>query len=110
MPCCPSLLTLARFCRQKHGQAEKEELSQAFLEELFSRVDRNGDGSISRAELIKTARADAQVRELLQLPEHIREEQRAALEEVFQGMDVDDSRGVDLAEFVAFMRQRWPTS
>ena len=37
-------------------------------------------------------------------------EQRAALEEVFQGMDVDDSRGVDLAEFVAFMRQRWPTS
>ena len=32
--------------------------------------------------------------------------QRGLLEQVFQGMDVDDSRGVDEAEFAAFLQRK----
>ena len=52
-------------------------------------------------------RADAQVRTALGLPQRIGEEQRGQLEAVFQGMDTDDSRGVDVDEFVAFMRAQF---
>ena len=57
--------------------------------------------------MIKTVRADAQVRTALGLPQRIGEEQRGQLEAVFQGMDTDDSRGVDVDEFVAFMRAQF---
>ena len=43
----------------------------------------------------------------LGLPQRIGEAQRAELEAVFQGMDVDDSRGVDFAEFADFMRAKF---
>ena len=70
-------------------------------------MDRNHAGRITRAELIKTVRSDAGVRAVLGLPQHIGEAQRSELEAVFQGMDVDDSRGVDFNEFAGFMRRKF---
>jgi hypothetical protein len=48
-------------------------------------VDRNNDGKITRAEVIKTVKVDERVRQALGLPQKIGEEQRAELEDVFQG-------------------------
>ena len=76
-------------------------------ESHFSSGCTHGGCERRRAELIKTVRADAQVRTALGLPQRIGEEQRGQLEAVFQGMDTDDSRGVDVDEFVAFMRAQF---
>ena len=72
----------------------------------FSRLDRNGDGVCTRAELIKALRTDAELRSLLQLPARVKENDRAAFEAVFQGMDVDDDRAVTAEEFVGFVLAR----
>lgn len=61
--------------------------------EAFELIDRNSDKTLSRIEVIQACRNDPRVRELLQLPERIRQEDgsRDAFEDVFQKMDVDDS-------------------
>ena len=82
-------------------------LSDAFIDDLFARLDRNGDGEIARAEVVKAVRTDAHVRAVLGLPQHIGESQRAQLEEVFQDLDADGSRGVTRAEFAAFLRRKF---
>ena len=76
------------------------------LRNLYARLDRNHDGIITRAELIKSARADADVRSALGLPQEIRDGQRAQFESIFQGMDVDDSKGISFGEFAAFVRSK----
>ena len=67
----------------------------------FKRIDANGDGVLSRAEVIKACRADANIRVLLGLPRHIRQEDgsRDAFEAVFQRFDANDSKSINLAEF-----------
>ena len=82
-------------------------LSDAFIDDLFARLDRNGDGEIARVEVIKAVRTDAHVRAVLGLPQHIGESQRGQLEEVFQDLDADGSRGVTRAEFAAFLRRKF---
>ncbi|KOO52952.1 hypothetical protein Ctob_015688 [Chrysochromulina tobinii] len=68
----------------------------------FRRIDTNGDGHLSRAEVIIACRTDAEVRALLGLPQHIRQEDgtREAFERVFQRFDVDDSKGIEMDEFM----------
>jgi len=73
------------------------------LRGVFRRADRNGDGNLTRAELILRLRKDDELRNLLKLPKNISDAERDAFEAVFQGMDVDDSRGVTEEEFVAFL-------
>jgi hypothetical protein len=70
------------------------------LREIFARADRNNDGTLTRAELILRLRSDTELAELLQLPARVGDGDRDAFESVFQSMDVDDSRGVDVEEFV----------
>ena len=43
------------------------------ISNLYARLDRNHDGIITRAELTKSARADADVRSALGLPQEIRD-------------------------------------
>ena len=93
---------------QPSSPSQREpDLSAAHVSRLFQAADRNSDGRITRAELIKACRADAHFRSVLGLPERIQEDQRDRLESVFQGMDTDDSRGVDEAEFAAFLQRKF---
>ena len=75
--------------------------------EAFSLIDKNSDGTLTRIEVIQACRSDHRVRELLRLPESIRQEDgsRDAFEEVFQKMDKDDSKGVNLEEFMVFWKE-----
>ena len=82
---------------QPSSPSQREpDLSAAHVSRLFQAADRNSDGRITRAELIKACRADAHFRSVLGLPERIQEDQRDLLERVFQGMDADDSRSLML--------------
>ena len=84
------------------------------VDDAFARIDRNCDGVLSRAEVIKACRIDPHVRTLLGLPERIRQEDgtRDAFEKIFQRLDQDDSKAVTLDEFkrvfgsAAYLRQR----
>ena len=71
------------------------------IAEAFSLIDANGDGVLSRAEVIKACRANERVRTLLGLPKNIRQEDgtRDSFEEVFQKFDADDSKSITLDEF-----------
>ena len=74
------------------------------IEIAFRRIDKSGDGSLSRAELVEACRQDAAVRALLGLPPIIRQEDgsRDQFERVFQQLDADASQSVSLDEFVRF--------
>lgn len=74
--------------------------------EAFKLIDKNDDGVLTRIEVIQACRSDQRVREVLQLPTNIRQEDgsRDAFEAVFQKMDADDSKAVDLPEFMAFWK------
>ena len=73
------------------------------LRQIFERADRNSDGKLTRAELILRLKKDAQLADLLHLPTRVGDGDRDAFERVFQGMDADDSRGVDVEEFVTHL-------
>ena len=76
--------------------------------ELFARVDRNDNGTITRAELIEAIYADDAVRSTVGLPQRLSDAQRQELEAVFIEMDSDTSDGIDLTEFCVFMYTQFP--
>lgn len=65
-------------------------------------MDRNGDGIISRIELIQACRNDPRVRTLLGLPQAIRQEDgtRDTFEQAFQLLEEDASNGITLEGFL----------
>ena len=73
-------------------------------EEAFKLIDRNGDGVLSRIEVIQACRSDERVAKLLRLPKTIKQEDgsRDRFEEIFRQMDTDDSKEVDQEEFKRF--------
>ena len=73
-------------------------------ERAFALIDVNGEGTLTRAKVIKACRSDARVREMLQLPARIRQEDgtRDLFEAVFQKMDTTDSKTIEVQEFRAF--------
>ena len=73
------------------------------LHEIFARADRDGDGRLTRAELILWLRKDEELRELLKLPAHVGDGERDMFEVVFQGMDVDADGCVTAEEFVRYL-------
>ena len=79
----------------------------ASVRAAFELMDTSGNGRLSRAEVIKAARSNPKVRQLLDLPATIRQEDgsRDRFERVFQAMDQDDSKEVDLEEFARFVAQ-----
>ena len=76
----------------------------ALVHAAFKLIDKNGDGVLSRIEVVKALRTSAQVRKLLALPEKIRQEDgtRDLFERVYQGIDTDDSKSITLPEFEAY--------
>ena len=83
----------------KTDEAKAQQARAAFL-----KIDKNKDGSLSRAEVITAVRAEPEIRSLLGLPAQIKQEDgtRDAFEQVFQAMDVDSSKKIDEQEFVAY--------
>ena len=67
----------------------------------FGLIDKNGDGKLSRIEVIKALRNHERVCKLLQLPQFIRQEDgtRDQFEAAFQRIDSDDSKDISLTEF-----------
>jgi Ca2+-binding EF-hand superfamily protein len=79
---------------------------EAELRQVFACVDVNGDGALSRAELIMRLRKDPDLAELLGLPVRIGAAERSAFEAVFRSMDRDHDTEIDADEFVQFFAQR----
>eukprot|EP01043_Picozoa_sp_COSAG02_P006164 COSAG02_NODE_173_length_31245_cov_413.548096_19_plen_1357_part_00 len=79
---------------------------EAELRQVFACVDVNGDGTLSRAEVIMRLRKDPDLAELLGLPVRVGAAERAAFEAVFQSMDRDNDHEIDADEFVQFFAQR----
>lgn len=90
---------------------ERRSRRMRVLREVFARLDRNGDGEVSRAEVIKSARSDADMAALLGLPPRIRQEDgtRAMFEQVFQRLDTDSSKSIEWGEFVDYFIDRGDT-
>ena len=82
--------------------AQLQQQWERHVEVAFERIDTNGDGFLSRAEVIKACRSDALVRQLLGLPQTIRQEDgsRDAFELLFQRLDMDDSKSISFDEFL----------
>jgi hypothetical protein len=82
-------------------------LSRADIEEAFRLIDKNGNGVLSRAEVIKACRASERVHTLLGLPKNIRQEDgtRDLFELVFQELDADGSKSITLDEFTSYLRK-----
>ena len=79
----------------------------AQLSALFSSIDTNHDGAVSRAELLLALRRDGALAEKLQLPAHTKGRKgRARFGRVFEAIDADRSDELSLEEFVAFFQQQ----
>ena len=95
------------------SRSKKQPVEADRLRVIFARADRNGDGILTRSELIHRLRNDAELARLLQLPQHIGDGSRNVFEAAFQSMDRNDDRSVTAEEFVTYMlsfMQRGPTS
>ena len=89
--------------QKKRGLAPRSP-RQRDVAAAFSSIDANGNGVLSRAEVIKACRRDEQVRALLGLPAIIREgDGREDFESVFQQIDCNDSKDINFEEFNAFV-------
>ena len=73
-------------------------------EDVFRIIDTNGDGVLSRVEIVTACRANPEVAKCLGLPQHIKPEDgsRDLFERIYQKMDVDGSKDVDLEDFKLF--------
>ena len=76
--------------------------------DVFAKLDRNHDGSVSRRDFLLACRKDAHVAEYLGLPQKIKQEggSRAKLETLFQGIDSDSNDEITIEEFVEHFRNQ----
>mmetsp|Transcript_11788 Transcript_11788/g.14014 ORF Transcript_11788/g.14014 Transcript_11788/m.14014 type:complete len:615 (-) Transcript_11788:555-2399(-) len=83
-----------------------KELDVKKLKEVFAQVDRNGDGHISKHEIILALRKNKELGNLLGLPTTIRQEDgsRTAIEEFFQKYDTDKSKTLEWEEFLGIIQ------
>jgi len=70
----------------------------------FHAIDKNGDGEISRIEVLQACRQEDGIRTLLGMPERVRQEDgsRDAFEAIFQAIDTDGSKTISMDEFITY--------
>ncbi|KAJ1487616.1 hypothetical protein T484DRAFT_2207523 [Baffinella frigidus] len=87
-------------------------LTREEAEAVFAALDTNADGAISQIEFVKGLRKNSALAMLLHLPTHIEQESesRTIFQLAFGSMDKDDSKTIDLSEFLAFYAPAPPTS
>jgi hypothetical protein len=73
---------------------------------LFNQADKNGDGGISRAELILALRKFPELAKRLNLPARVGDDERDAFEQVYQGADTDDSRSITQNEWQLYLENK----
>ena len=80
-------------------------MAHIIAKQVFDMIDRDHNGLLTRAEIIVGVRKNPELRHLLGLPDHIRQEDgsRDLFEQVFQHIDLDDSKAVSLAEFQSYV-------
>ena len=86
-----------------HKHAPMSEERKAELGEVFNKMDRNHDGSLTRAEICLAAMEDesGKFAELLRLPAVYNEDSEGDMfAEVFELMDADKSKKVSREEFI----------
>ena len=86
--------------RSRDAQLSSAQVAQ--LRAAFARVDANGDGNISKEEIMAALRRDPDVGELLGLHGHTGEDMLFEAGRVFQDMDADGNQEIDVDEFVGF--------
>ena len=74
------------------------------LRAAFQRVDANGDGVITRDEIIAAIRQDAEMGDLLGLGGETGDGRVFEVGRLFQQMDTDGDHSIDVDEFIAFFR------
>jgi hypothetical protein len=80
------------------------------LRRMYDQVDRNGDGGVTKRELILTLRTEPELCEMLGLPAHIRQEggSREAFERLFEAADANHDNELSWPEFFTVcMKSRW---
>ena len=102
-----AILSAMRSKVNKEGEAKVE---RKMIHAAFDLMDNNGDGVISRIEVIKALREHQQVQALLKLPEKVRQEDgtRDSFEQVYQAIDKDDSKSITIEEFEAYFAAKSP--
>ena len=100
---------LFRAASRRRGESVSDDAFRGRVREAFKRMDRNGDGDISRIDLIKALKDpdNDDLREMLSLPERIRQEDgtKDRFEIMFQAIDKDESKKIHLAEWERFFFQ-----
>ena len=78
------------------------------LAEAFALMDKNGDGILSREDVVQTCQRHGRLRSLLGFPSHIKpaDATQRSFERAFHLMDKGGSHTVDFSEFCAFFG-RW---
>ena len=99
---------------QRDAERERKERSQAVwegeLKKVFARTDKNQDGFLTRAEIIKAVKTDIKLRALLELSDHVSQadDTQRQFERAFQSMDENTDRSVTYEEFRKFATQVHP--
>jgi len=78
------------------------------INNIFQKMELNGDGTVNKRELIKSLKKDAEVADFLGLPTHIQQEDgsRDAMESFFQQVDKNGDREMDWEEFRSFFEEK----
>jgi hypothetical protein len=104
-PPAPSSLVLDQMS-PTHSQLS---MSMDTITAIYQRADVNGDGNVSRAELVESVRRDPALQNLFNLPvgKRLGEEERLRIEGIFDDVDSDGSFGISLDEFAGYVNRKY---
>merc|ERR1719352_1060269 len=82
------------------------------LDEIFTKCDSDGDGKISKIELVKACKSDQRLAGFFGLTQTIRAENgiNDQMEKIFQAIDKDDSKTITREELFKFFTGAAPSS